>query len=113
MDHVESEYIFLNKNDKLMAVNSINHFFKTVKEKVGLGEDLTTHCFRHNFISECYTAGVDVKKLQKWVGHTDIGTTLNIYTELSREVIENASEMNEYYGSQTEVKPFRRNNKIS
>jgi hypothetical protein len=62
----------------------------------------STHCFDIiNFISECFAAGVDVKKLQLWVGHVDIGTTLNIYTKLSREVINDGNEMNHFYGSQT------------
>ncbi len=113
INSIDTEYLFLNRNGNLMAVNSINHFFNQVKRKVGLGEDLSTHCFRYNFISECYAAGVDVKKLQLWVGHVDIGTTLNIYTKLSREVINDGNEMNHFYGSQTEVKPVKRKNKIS
>lgn len=108
LNSINTEYLFLNRNENLMAVKSINHFFNQIKRKVGLGEDLSTHCFRYNFISECYTAGVDIKKLQLWVGHVDIGTTLNIYSKLSREVINDGNEMNHFYGSQTEVKPVKR-----
>lgn len=67
--------------------------------------DITPHSFRHNFISECYYAGIDVKTVQSWVGHSDIKTTLDIYTHLSESEILNGSQMNEFYnGSQTEVK---------
>lgn len=96
-----------------MATHSMNFLFNQIKVKLDLGEDLTMHCFRHNFISECYSAGVDVKKLQKWVGHSDISTTLNIYTHLAQEELENADELNKFYGSQKEVKTKKFKNKIS
>jgi hypothetical protein len=48
-----------------------------------------------------------------WVGHVDISTTLNIYTKLARETIQDGSEMDKYYGSQTEVNKRLRKNKIS
>jgi integrase len=113
IDSLERDYLFINKKGKLYAVNSMYFLFNNIKEKVGLGEDLTMHCFRHNFISECYKAKVDVKKLQKWVGHTDISTTLNIYTSLEKEDIESANELNEYYNSQNTVKPQNTDKKIS
>lgn len=113
IDSLEQNYLFVNKNGNLYAVNSMYFIFNSIKEKVGLGDDLTMHCFRHNFISECYKAKVDVKKLQKWVGHTDISTTLNIYTSLEKEDIENANELNEYYNSQNAVKPKNTKKKIS
>lgn len=113
IDSLDTEYLFLNKNGGFMAVNSMTWMFKQIIKKVGLGTDLSAHCFRHNFISECYMAGVDVKKLQQWVGHVDISTTLNVYTKLSQEVIQDSSEIDMYYGSQTEVKRKKQKFKIS
>lgn len=113
IDNLKHDYLFINKGGNFYAVNSMYFLFNTVKEKVGLGDDLTMHCFRHNFISECYKAKVDVKKLQKWVGHTDITTTLNIYTQLEKEEIENANELNAFYNSQNAVKRKTTKRKIS
>ena len=74
--------------------------------------EITPHYFRHNFISECYDAGIDVKVVQKWVGHSDIKTTLDIYTHLSEEKEESeADKMNEFYGSQKEVNYFYNSSK--
>lgn len=97
-------YLFLNKKGALMACNSMRTLFDRIKSDYGLGEDLTMHCFRHNFISECYSAKIDVKKTQSWVGHDDVGTTLNIYTKLSRQEIQDGSLMDFYYESQKQVK---------
>jgi site-specific recombinase XerD len=105
-DYLETidDYLFLNKNGKIMASNSMKTMFDNMISKYGFGEDLVMHCFRYNFISECYAAGVDVKKVQAWVGHDDVSTTLNIYTKLSKEEIADGDIMNKFYGSQTEVK---------
>lgn len=43
---------------------------------------LTAHYFRHNYASLLYNADVDVLSAQKWLGHKDISTTLNIYSHL-------------------------------
>ena len=66
--------------------------------------EITPHYFRHNFISECYNAGIDVKVVQKWVGHSDIKTTLDIYTHLSKEQEKaGIDRINYFYDSQKEV----------
>ena len=38
------------------------------------------HSFRHTFVSMCYRAGIRDKYIQLYVGHSDITTTMNIYT---------------------------------
>lgn len=45
----------------------------------------TLHCLRHTFCSMMYNAGVDVLTAQQQMGHSDVKTTLEIYTHLSQE----------------------------
>ena len=44
---------------------------------------LTPHYFRHNYASVLYNANVDILAAQKFLGHSDIKTTLQIYAHLS------------------------------
>lgn len=44
---------------------------------------ITPHALRHNFITMCWEAGMDIMLTMKLVGHTDYETTRNIYTHLS------------------------------
>ncbi len=85
-----------------LADNSIEHHeeikkvkvLKNGKEKITIcpaKSVLTAHYFRHNFASICYDAGVDVLTAQKYLGHADPKTTLDIYTHLS-EAKEKQSE---------------------
>lgn len=106
-DYIDTvdDYLFLNKRGNMMASASMYLMFNNLVKKLGLGEDLTMHCFRHGFVTDCYYAGVDVLTTQSWVGHDDISTTLNIYTHLDKEKALDGEIMNKFYSSQKEVKP--------
>lgn len=44
------------------------------------------HDLRHTFVSRCADNSIPLKVVQCWVGHSDISTTANIYTKLSKEI---------------------------
>ena len=46
-------------------------------------EPFTYHCLRHTFCTLMYEAGVDVLVAKEQMGHSDVKTTLAIYTHLS------------------------------
>ena len=46
---------------------------------------LTPHYFRHNYASILYNAGIDVLSAKKFLGHSNVKTTLEIYSHLSKE----------------------------
>ena len=43
---------------------------------------VTPHVLRHTFCTNMINAGMDAKKLQYLMGHSDVSTTLNIYTHM-------------------------------
>lgn len=43
------------------------------------------HTLRHTFATRMCEAGVNIKVVQETLGHADIATTLNIYTDVTRE----------------------------
>ena len=60
---------------------------------------ITPHSLRHNFITMCWEAGMDILLTMKMVGHTDYETTRNIYTHLSRRHLSNAqAQLNDMFG---------------
>lgn len=48
-------------------------------------ETFDRHQLRHTFATNCYLAGVDAATCMQWMGHTDIKTTLSIYTHLDKK----------------------------
>lgn len=61
---------------------------------------ITPHTMRHNFITMCWEAGMDIMLTMKLVGHTDYETTRNIYTHLSRRHLDAAQDqLNAMFGT--------------
>lgn len=46
---------------------------------------VTPHVLRHTFCTNMINAGMEAKKLQYLMGHSDVSTTLNIYTHMGYE----------------------------
>lgn len=60
-------------------------------------EPFTWHCLRHTYATILYDAGVDVLTAKDLLGHTDVKTTLGIYTHLSNEKKQNdINKLNTY-----------------
>lgn len=43
------------------------------------------HLFRHTFATRCFEVGMEPKVVQSLMGHSNISTTLNIYTHVLEE----------------------------
>lgn len=54
------------------------------KRKLVVTDHITAHMLRHTYASLLYDAGVDIKSAQRYLGHSDIETTLEIYTHLTK-----------------------------
>lgn len=68
--------------------------------KVQTIEGFTAHQLRHTYAAMLYDAGVDVKSVQNFLGHSDFQVTLKIYTHLSEgKEQETADMLNEHLGN--------------
>ena len=57
-------------------------FGKIIKRNTDLPQGITFHGLRSSCVSILVHRGMDVKSIQKWVGHADIDTTLRIYAKV-------------------------------
>jgi integrase len=63
-----------------------------------LAPDLVPYCLRHTYGTDLQNAGVPINVAKYLMGHSDIGTTANIYTDTSDKVINAAAvSINEYH----------------
>lgn len=70
---------------------------------------ITPHWLRHTFITSMYLAGVDVITAKEQAGHSDINTTMAIYTHLDKVYKEKQiDKLNEYYGCQMGVRKIEK-----
>lgn len=84
-DYKNSEgYVFTWEDGSMYDPNYISNLFK--KAVVEFGKPyISLHGLRHSCASMLINKGWDIKKLQYWLGHTDIQTTLNIYAHFNRQ----------------------------
>ena len=85
-----NKYIFQNSKGELMDNSQVTRNWNAyIKES---GVKATPHMLRHTYATLLFDADIDVKTAQTWLGHTDIKTTLDIYTHLSEQRRESATE---------------------
>lgn len=65
---------------------------KSILIKVKI-KPLKFHSLRHTYATRLFEAGVPIKTVQALMGHSDIATTMNIYTHVTREKKIEASEI--------------------
>ena len=75
------DYIYVDAMGGLIKPNFITQHFDLLLKKQGL-KKIRFHDLRHSCASLLYANGVPLKDIQEWLGHSDIGTTSNIYTHL-------------------------------
>lgn len=85
-------FLYLDKNNMPMVALHWEKYFQHIREKhnsiykVQL-PIITPHVARHTFCSNMAKSGMNPKTLQKIMGHSDIGVTLNTYTHVDFEDI--------------------------
>lgn len=75
------DYIYVNEMGERIKPNFVTQYFALTLKKNTL-KKIRFHDLRHSCASLLYAHGVSLKEIQEWLGHSDIGTTSNIYTHL-------------------------------
>lgn len=84
-------FIMLDKNNRpKVALHIENEMRWGMKKYRKLHPDkplphITPHVFRHTFCTNMANPGMDVKRLQYLMGHSDVGVTMNVYTHTDYE----------------------------
>ena len=68
--------LFLNANGKKLTRQGFWKILKQYKDGAHIEKELTPHTLRHSFAVHQLQDGMDIRKLQEVLGHTDIATTM-------------------------------------
>ncbi len=80
----ENGYIFVKKDGKQYYPSYPTHELSKVINRNKL-EHIRWHDLRHSTASLLIEKGWQMKEISEWLGHADIGTTMNIYGHLRME----------------------------
>ncbi len=78
-------YVF-TVNGRKMSPRGIQYAIKISAERAGIKKNVHVHTLRHSFATHLLENGVDIRKIQQLLGHTNLQTT-QIYTHVSKEEI--------------------------
>lgn len=84
------KYLFQNYKGEIYDGSQITRGWNSYISEIGI--KATPHMLRHTYATMLFDADIDVKTAQTWLGHTDIKTTLDIYTHLSEQHREVATQ---------------------
>lgn len=79
--YTRTDYVFCWPDGRPVTSDYISHRFGKLLQKYGLPH-IRFHELRHSCASLLINNGCGLKEVQEWMGHSDIGTTANIYGHL-------------------------------
>ena len=68
-----------------MDPSGVQRAFKAALQESGVRKDASVHTLRHSYATHLLEAGVNLRLIQAYLGHTSFQTTTR-YTHLTREV---------------------------
>ncbi len=76
---------FITATGNSLSRQKVWEIVKKNARKAGLN-DVSPHTLRHSFATHMLSRGADLRSLQEMLGHSDVGTTADIYVHLRDEV---------------------------
>jgi site-specific recombinase XerD len=82
----ESQALFLNRRGAPMRPQSVRSKLRLLAREAGFSRRVTPHMLRHTAATLLIETGVDIRFVQRLLGHSSIATT-EIYTHVSDEAL--------------------------
>lgn len=94
---LETDWFFVNRLNNRLSEQSVRYMILRYSDLAGIQIHITPHMFRHSFATLLLEADVDIRYIQKMLGHSSI-TTTEIYTSVSmnkqKEILESKHPRN-------------------
>ncbi|MCI8851649.1 MAG: tyrosine-type recombinase/integrase [Erysipelotrichaceae bacterium] len=94
-----SDFVFVNKDGNVRFHNALNKVLRNIvkdcneiqkqkgnKEDIVLLPHITNHILRHTFATRMCESDINIKVIQDILGHSEIQTTLDIYTDATEHM---------------------------
>lgn len=85
--------LFISRNTTRISPRQVQKDFKKWLRESGIETDLTPHALRHTVGTRLLKKLKNAKLVQRYLGHSDVTTTLRYYVDVFPEDLEEAAEM--------------------
>ena len=87
IDDSDCGFIFHDEYGRHLTYEAVRWWTRKACNEAGV-QYYGCHVFRHTFATNCYNKGCDVKVLSRFLGHSDVTITYNIYIHLFGDALE-------------------------
>lgn len=95
----ETDFFFISKFDTRLSDQAVRVLLNHIEKQLNLSIHITPHMFRHTFATALLEKDVDIRYIQKILGHSSISIT-QIYTHVSstkqKEILYTKNPRNDY-----------------
>ena len=81
------EHLFKTIANNKYNIRTIQKIVYQSAQKAGIKKNVSAHAFRHSFATHLLESGIDIRYIQKLLGHKRLETT-QIYTQVSIQKLE-------------------------
>ena len=90
-----SGFLFLDKSGMPKVAMHLENYMRGMQSKIArvYGKSfprVTPHVLRHTFCTNMQQAGIDVKSLQYLMGHSNVSVTLDVYSHINFDNVQEA-----------------------
>lgn len=90
--HRDLDLVFAREDGYFICDTTFRAFVNKRLAEAGI-EHHKIHSFRHSCATNFFEQKADIKKVSKWLGHSNIGTTLDTYTHPQLHHLEELAEL--------------------
>ena len=85
--------LFVSREGTRISSRQVQRDFKKWLKEAGIEGQLTPHALRHTAATKLMKRTGNAKLVQRYLGHSDVATTLRFYVDVFPEDLENAAEL--------------------
>lgn len=84
LNNADADYLFVNPAGAKLTRQAVWQLTRQYAQLAGIEGELTPHTLRHSRAAHMLNSGEDVRRVQEWLGHANLATTL-MYRQRSDE----------------------------